>query len=159
MIPYPTNATSTLAQVMACYLMAPSHFLSQCCPGSITPYLVIRSQWVNTMKILHGFFVEVLIISYKCTVFCHKSYICYASFCCGRIIAFIGSLCVRYWIFFRVASLALGQSCDCPSASKVTLKDMDKIHQYQNTINAWYFTFVNSIICNLTNSPNIARGT
>ena len=29
-------------------------------------------------------------------------------------------------IFFRVASLALGQSYDCPSASEVTLKDMDK---------------------------------
>ena len=27
-------------------------------------------------------------------------------------------------ISFRVTSLALGQSCDCPSASEVTLKDM-----------------------------------
>ena len=33
-------------------------------------------------------------------------------------------------IFFRVASLALGQSYDCPSASEVTLNDMIKIdHQ------------------------------
>ena len=40
-------------------------------------------------------------------------------------------LCVvRYWqilpIFFRVTSLVLGQSYDCPSASEVTLKDMGK---------------------------------
>ena len=36
-------------------------------------------------------------------------------------------------IFFRAASLALGQSYDCPSASKVTLKDMGKTNLYQNT--------------------------
>ena len=29
-------------------------------------------------------------------------------------------------IFFRIASLALGQSYDCPSASEATLKNMDK---------------------------------
>ena len=29
-------------------------------------------------------------------------------------------------ISFRIASLALGQSCDCPSASEVTMKDMGK---------------------------------
>ena len=34
---------------------------------------------------------------------------------------------------FRVASLALGQSFDCPSASEATLKDMGKINQYQTT--------------------------
>ena len=36
-------------------------------------------------------------------------------------------------IYFRVASLVLGQSYDCPSASEVTLKYMDKIDQYQTT--------------------------
>ena len=30
-------------------------------------------------------------------------------------------------IFFRITSLALGQSCDCPSASEITLKDMGKL--------------------------------
>ena len=30
--------------------------------------------------------------------------------------------------FFRVASLALGQSYDCPSACEVILKDMGKNH-------------------------------
>ena len=34
-------------------------------------------------------------------------------------------------IFFKVASLALGQSYDCPSASEATLKDMGKINWYQ----------------------------
>ena len=34
-------------------------------------------------------------------------------------------------IFSRGASLALGQSYDCPSASEATLKDMGKIDQYQ----------------------------
>ena len=32
------------------------------------------------------------------------------------------------YVVFRVASLAMGQSYDCPSTSGVTLKDMGKIH-------------------------------
>ena len=36
-------------------------------------------------------------------------------------------------VFFRVTSLALGQSYDCPSASKVTLKDMDKIFEHSTS--------------------------
>ena len=36
-------------------------------------------------------------------------------------------------IFFRVASLALGQPYDCPSTSEATLKDMGKIDKCQNT--------------------------
>ena len=36
------------------------------------------------------------------------------------------------YIFFRVASLALGQSCDCPSASEVTLKNMGKTLQWRH---------------------------
>ena len=35
--------------------------------------------------------------------------------------------------FFMVASLALGQSYDCPSASEATLKDMGKIDSSQTT--------------------------
>ena len=42
-------------------------------------------------------------------------------------------ICVIYLpILFRVTSLALGQSYDCPSASEVTLKDMGEIKDYQN---------------------------
>ena len=36
-------------------------------------------------------------------------------------------------IYFRVASLALGQSYDCPSASEVTLKYMGKVKLNQTT--------------------------
>ena len=35
-------------------------------------------------------------------------------------------------VSFTVASLALGQSLDCPSASEVTLRDMGKIIQDEN---------------------------
>ena len=35
-------------------------------------------------------------------------------------------------ISFRVTSLALGQSCDCPSASDVTLKDIGKIELFES---------------------------
>ena len=35
-------------------------------------------------------------------------------------------------IFFRVASLALGQSHDCPNASEVTLKNISKSDSFQN---------------------------
>ena len=38
---------STLAQVMAWCLQAPSHYLSQCWPRSMLPNDVIRPQWVN----------------------------------------------------------------------------------------------------------------
>ena len=43
-------------------------------------------------------------------------------------------------IFFRVTSLALGQSHDCPSAGEVTLKDMGKIDLYPATTN-WFINF------------------
>ena len=38
---------STLVQVMAWCRQATSHYLSQCCPRSLSPYGVIRPQWVN----------------------------------------------------------------------------------------------------------------
>ena len=41
-------------------------------------------------------------------------------------------ICIMYLpISLRVASLALGQSYDCHSASEVTLKDMGEIDHYQ----------------------------
>ena len=44
---------------------------------------------------------------------------------------------------FRVTSLTLGQSYDCPSVSEVTLKDMGKTDKYQTTTKhklcAWFF--------------------
>ena len=38
---------STLVQVMAWCRQAPSHYLSHCWPRSLSPYGVIRPQWVN----------------------------------------------------------------------------------------------------------------
>ena len=41
--------------------------------------------------------------------------------------------------YFRVVSLALGQSYDCPSTCEVTLKGMGKTKLHQNTIKHAYF--------------------
>ena len=41
---------STLVQVMAWCRQATSHYLSQCWPRSLSPYGVIRPQWVNLLK-------------------------------------------------------------------------------------------------------------
>ena len=38
---------STLVQVMAWWRQATSHYLSQCCPRSLSPYSITRSQWVK----------------------------------------------------------------------------------------------------------------
>ena len=38
---------STLVQVMAWCRQAASHYLSQCCPRSLSPYGVTRPQWVK----------------------------------------------------------------------------------------------------------------
>ena len=46
---------------------------------------------------------------------------------------FSGFIWLIWPISFRVSSLALGQSHDCPSASEVTLKDMGHITQHQAT--------------------------
>ena len=45
-----TDHKSTLVQVMAWCLTAPSHYLSQCWPRSLSPYGVTRPQWVNTVR-------------------------------------------------------------------------------------------------------------
>ena len=49
-----------------------------------------------------------------------------ALFCCGYIIHLVWVILFIYMMAFRVTSLALGQSYDCPSASEVTLKNMGK---------------------------------
>ena len=45
-----TDDKSTLVQVMAWCRQATSHYLSQWWPRSMSPYGVIRPQWVNTTK-------------------------------------------------------------------------------------------------------------
>ena len=57
--------------------------------------------------------------------------VCYALFCFGYTIVIKEFAWYVYPIFFRVASLAPGQSYDCPGAREVTLKDMDKIDLQQ----------------------------
>ena len=42
-----------------------------------------------------------------------------------------GEMCIILY-FFRTASLALGQLCDCPSASEAILKNMAKMDYYSN---------------------------
>ena len=44
---YLTDDKSTLVKVMAWCRQATSHYLSQCWPRSMSPYGVIRPQWVN----------------------------------------------------------------------------------------------------------------
>ena len=45
----PSDDKSTLVQVMAWCRQAASHYLSQCCPRSLSPYGVTRPQWVNEL--------------------------------------------------------------------------------------------------------------
>ena len=44
-----TDDKSTLVQVMAWCLTAPSHYLNQCWPRSMSPYGITRPQWVNLL--------------------------------------------------------------------------------------------------------------
>ena len=60
-------------------------------------------------------------------------YFCLTLFCCGYSISYKWIQVVCLPQSFRVASLALGQSYDCPSANEATLKDMGKIYKYQTT--------------------------
>ena len=46
---------STLVQVMAWCRQAPSHYLSHCWPRSVSPYGIIRPQWVNVWCTRHCF--------------------------------------------------------------------------------------------------------
>ena len=43
-----TDDKSTLVQVMAWCLTAPSHYLNQCWPRSLPPYVITRPQGVNS---------------------------------------------------------------------------------------------------------------
>ena len=58
-----TDDQSKLVQVLAWCHMAPSHYLHQCWPRSMSPYGVTRPQWVNLFNshILYYFlFIEIL---------------------------------------------------------------------------------------------------
>ena len=51
----PSDDKSTLVQVMAWCRQAASHYLSQCCPRSLSPYGITRPQWVNVDTIMQVF--------------------------------------------------------------------------------------------------------
>ena len=55
-----------------------------------------------------------------------RTQFCCALFCSGFITISCLIHMIRLPLFFRVASLALEQLCDCPSANEVVLKDMGK---------------------------------
>ena len=46
------DGESTLGQLVAWCLQAPSHYLSYCLPRSVLPCGVIRPQWVNKIAIM-----------------------------------------------------------------------------------------------------------
>ena len=48
-----TNDKSTLTQVMAWCRQATSHYLNQCWPRSMTPYSIMRTQWVKCLRQFH----------------------------------------------------------------------------------------------------------
>ena len=63
-------------------------------------------------------------------------------------------------ISFRVASLALGQSYDCPSACEATLKDMGKIGMCQTTTKhykAWTTCMIVGIYCGTHGGSVLSR--
>ena len=65
-------------------------------------------------------------IEYVMNSIFHEMWTCVGSACIFCICFIVGMICLP--IFFRVASMALGQSYDCPSVSVVTLKDVDLCH-------------------------------
>ena len=54
----PSDDKSTLVQVMAWCRQAASHYLSQCCPRSLSPYGVTRPQWVNATSCFVGMYFD-----------------------------------------------------------------------------------------------------
>ena len=52
-----TDDKSTLVQVMVWCHQATNHYLSQCCPRSLSPYGITRLQWVNLQVIWHAMFL------------------------------------------------------------------------------------------------------
>ena len=87
---------STLAEVKTWGCRTTGHYLSHYWSRSMVLYAITT---VYPKKYAHGF--------------------CFAVLCCGYTLT-------DFPISIRLASLALWQSNDCPSASKATLMNMDK---------------------------------
>ena len=61
-----TDDKSTLVQVMAWWLQATSHYLSQSWLSSLSPNGVARPQWVNLLKTCHGWVTGRLLYLWDC---------------------------------------------------------------------------------------------
>ena len=85
------------------------------------------------------------------------THFCCALFCCSCMINFWYIYMIHFTISFRVTSLALGQSYDCPSASEVILKDMGKINEHQTTTHI-VITLGLTSIRHWSNSFTLPRG-
>ena len=81
-----------------------------------------RTQW---LWVSMDWFFRLLCIQYTVHPKYYMYGLCFVVFCCGKILP----------IFFKVTSLALGQSYDCPRASEATLKNMSKYAAYECTKN------------------------
>ena len=167
---------STLAQIMACCLMVPSHYLNQCWleingihPSAISQKMhkICRQKFSSKLRyswifmhlsganelMLHRTRLSPALCGFTCivqhifswteqwTFVSVRTKICRLMLHWIKILQNISwhihmvdawSCCVvaDNWLIlpisFRVTSLALGQSYDCPSASEVILKDMGK---------------------------------
>ena len=93
-----TNDKSTLVQVMAWCHQATSHYLSQCWPSSLSPYGVIRPQWIKelacqpfcvslnnlnlNMNRMNNWFIDSYNFTHTCPFFQeHDSYRAFRSLC------------------------------------------------------------------------------
>ena len=103
---------SALVQVMALYREATNQYLSQCWPRSMSPY-------DNSCSISYTYVRINYSTSFPFTV--HPGYYTFGS--CFIVLSFGFKVINFMHRSFRVTSLALGQSHDCPSASEATLKD------------------------------------
>ena len=76
----PSDDKSTLVQVMAWCRQAASHYLSQCCPRSLSPYGVTRPQWVKlvtkwTKKTAQIYCCFIKISLWTCCIFAGKFFL------------------------------------------------------------------------------------
>ena len=112
------DGKATLVQVMAWCRQATSHYLSQCWPRSLSPYGIIRPQWVN--KHLH------ILLSH---MFVERYYNSHMDMPCVSLALCEGKFTGEQWIH-----LAHGQECRALMFSLLfileKLLDKQKCHQW-----------------------------
>ena len=143
---------SALAQVMACCLIVPTHYQNQC-------WLISKPLW-HSFECNFPRLPQLSIITVSLTISCLN----FLSNLPGSKELMLLRLHLFMWrihpIFFRVASLALGQSYNCPSVSKVTTKDMGNISRYLTSTThnmTWIMCIFQTFYCNSTCQPVILQ--